>query len=146
MWAAIGQIAVGATGNTISALANKQQNDAQQEMLKRSLNITLAKNNQQLMRSRSSYAAKGIAAGTTLGVNEERQAAMNSIAEYAVQSDALRISTQLGFINAALSTSVNVAQVTGQYRREQIQTRQLEALQSRVEEKETLVKRKESLY
>ena len=138
-WQAMaGAAGLDAVGKTLSAITNAQMNKAKEEQMRRALRATLHANNEKLMRSRSSYAVKGIAAGVSLGVNEERQAAMRNLSEFAVQSDSLRKSTQAGFINAALGSSVSVAQAVGSYRTEQLESQ-------RVEKLESLVKRKESL-
>ena len=67
------QAAVGAIGNTLSAISNQQVNRAKESVLDIQLNAFLISANEEMARSQASWAVKGNMAGTTLGVNKDRQ-------------------------------------------------------------------------
>ena len=121
---------VGAIGGTLSAIAQKRQNDRQEASLERAMRSQLHSINAQSMRARGSAATRGNYAGASLGVNEAKDASMSSIDAYAMQRQSLRLSSTAGFINAAAGTSIDVGSAVGQYRSEQVEIEKTEKLES----------------
>ena len=123
--------AVGAIGNTMSAISDSRKNQASERLLEQGISSFVHTNNVSLTRERASQAVRGFVAGTSVGVNEERQNTINAMGEYAMQRDALRSATQAGFINAAMGTTLDATETGLEYRRqgrEEAETQELELL------------------
>ena len=110
--------AVGAIGNTMSAISDSRKNQASERLLEQGISSLVHTNNVSLTRERASQAVRGFVAGTSVGVNEERQNTINAMGEYAMQRDALRSAPQAGFINAAMGTTLDATATGLEYRRQ----------------------------
>ena len=61
--------AVGAIGNTMSAISDSRKNQASERLLEQGISSLVHTNNVSLTRERASQAVRGFVAGTSVGVN-----------------------------------------------------------------------------
>ena len=101
---------LGGVSNTIGAFASKATNDAIAEQQARQLKAKQYEIFEQQRRNQATGAAIGNYAATTVNVNQSRQAIINQGGEFSIARSSLRAQTQVGFINAAMGTSIQLGQ------------------------------------
>ena len=126
---------LGGVSNTIGAFASKATNEAIAEQQSRQLRAKQYEIFEQQRRNQATGAAIGNYAATTRNVNQSKQAIINMSGDFSIAKSRLRAETQVGFINAAMGTSIQLGQAFAVrsnevYQQEQLSTqrKQINAL------------------
>jgi hypothetical protein len=124
---------LGGVSSTIGAFASKSTNDAIAEQQSRQLRAKQYEIFEQQRRNQATGAAIGNYAATTRNVNQSRQAIINMGGEFSIAKSRLRAETQVGFINAAMGTSIQVGQAFAVRSNEMYQQKQLSSQRSQID-------------
>lgn len=135
-WAQVIQAVVQGAGKTMDAFANKASNDSALSGLDSAHQYNLLSINRESASARATLAVRGIRQGINQIKNEENQKSHEAMMSKAIATKKLKDSTTMGFIDAALGTSADVAQGVNNIQQQRTQDQQTALFQQRLQQRE----------